>query len=182
MVRSRSETNLNRIFFDLCTSLEVRTTHDHQKTPPRQYHRPLPSLQAIKSNSCSNLNELTPNLAESSSSFASDHTEQLESTKLQPIESTAIPLVPMESTGFTVQTTTSITPQLSFKLFETLTINHSKKSALLDQTPKGNYKSNSLPLTSTPSNTSEDWKQQDFTNRLRNRLKSRGHLRKFFLS
>jgi hypothetical protein len=182
MVRSRSETNLNRIFFDLCTSPEIRRKHGDQPNHQRQYHPPLPSLQPIKSNSCSNINELSDNLNESTSSFASDQAEQHEPvhrTTLQPPgSSTAIPLVPMESTGFTVQAT-AVTTQRSLKLFETGSINHSKTSSLPEQTPKEKKSSTAVPLTPIPS---QDWKQQDFTNRLQNRLKSRGHLRKFFLS
>jgi hypothetical protein len=187
MVRSRSETNLNRIFVDLCTSPEIRTKLSHQRNHQRQYHPPLPTLQPIKSNSCSNINQLEENLnqSSSSSSFTNDQTEQRDTlndlTYLQPPESTAVPLVPMESTGFTVQPTT-FSINHSLKLFETLSVKHWKKSSSHDQTPKDNKKTNTLPLTSNPSNLSQDWKQQDFTNRLQNRLKSRGHLRKFFLS
>jgi hypothetical protein len=84
----------------------------------------------------------------------------------------------MESTGFTVQAT-AVTTQRSLKLFATGSINHSKTSSLPEQTPKEKKSSTAVPLTPIPS---QDWKQQDFTNRLQNRLKSRGHLRKFFLS
>ncbi len=180
MVRSRSETNLNRILIDLCTTPEIRRKHGDQQ---RQYHPPLPTLQPIKSNSCSNINSLTDNLNESTASSVSDEIQQHESVKrttLQPPNPTAaVPLVPMESTGFTV---TSVTAQRSLKLFETLSINNSKKSSGSEQTPKekkNNNNNSAVPLTQKPS---QDWKQQDFTNRLQNRLKSRGHLRKFFLS
>jgi hypothetical protein len=182
MVRSRSETNLNRIFVDLCTSPNLRTKHEHQINYQRQYHPRLPTLQPIKSNSCSNINELTQNLTESTSSIASDQAEQRDSSNVLSPESTAIPLVPMESTGFTVQITNSLTSNRSLKLFETLAINHTNKSLLNDKIPKEDKKNTIIPLTPKSSNTSQDWKQQDFTNRLQNRLKSRGHLRKFFLS
>lgn len=187
MVRSRSETNLNRIFVDLCTSPEIRTKLRHEVKYQRQYHPPLPNLQPIKSNSCSNLNELEQNFTESTSSFASDKNEQrdiVDLNSLRPPQSTNTPLVPMESTGFTVQTTNAVplTPIRSFKLFETLTINHTKKSSTIHPIPKDNIKKPSSTIATNPPNVSEDWKQQDFTNRLQNRLKSRGHLRKFFLS
>ena len=103
MVRSRSETNLNRIFVDLCTSPDQRSTHNQQ----RRFHPPLPNLQTIKSNSCSNLNELV----ESSIS-----NEQEDVNRVQTPDDTTVPLIPMESTGFTVQTTTLTTHQ-SLKLF-----------------------------------------------------------------
>jgi hypothetical protein len=183
MVRSRSETNLNRIFFDLCTTPEIRRKHGDQTNQQRQYHPPLPRLQPIKSNSCSNINELSDNLNESNSSFTSDQTDEqhepVNRTTLQPPKSsTAIPLVPMESTGFTVQAT-AVTAQRSLKLFETSSTNNTKKSPIEESTPKEKKNSTAVPLTQIPS---QDWKQQDFTNRLQNRLKSRGHLRKFFLS
>jgi hypothetical protein len=182
MVRSRSETNLNRIFVDLCTSPDLRTKHEHQINYQRQYHPPLPTLQPIKSNSCSNINDLAENLTESTSSFDSDQVEKGNSSNLLSRESTAVPLTPMESTGFTVPVTTSLTMNHSLKLFETLAINHTNKSLLNEKIPKEDKKSSIIPLTPKLSTTSQDWKQQDFTNRLQNRLKSRGHLRKFFLS
>jgi len=184
MVRSRSETNLNRIFVELCTSPEVRTKHAHQTHYPRQYHPPLPHLQSIKSNSCSNINDLASDLTESTSSFVSDQTEHInpvDLTALQVPTSSTTRLEPKESTGFTVQSTNLIPPKSPLKLFETLTIDHTKVSSSNDKNSK-TKKDNNLSISSNSSNTSQDWKYQDFTNRLQNRLKSRGHLRKFFLS
>jgi hypothetical protein len=176
MVRSRSETNLNRIFIDLCTSPDIRRKHGHQ----RQYHPPLPALQPIKSNSCSNISELEQNLTEASSAN-SVQTEKTDLASLSPTplmrkesDATAIPLVPMESTGFTVQPAPNT--HRSIALFETLSINHLKKPNEQNKTTKYS----SLPINST--NVSQDFKQQDFLSRLQNRLKSRRHLRTVFLS
>jgi hypothetical protein len=185
MVRSRSETNLNRIFIDLCTSPEIRRKHGHQPNDQRQYHPPLPVLQPIKSNSCSNINELASNLTETSSaeSVPTEKRDALDLTSLSPIpltrkksESCAVPLVPMESTGFTVQPTPSNPRPLT--LFETLSINHLKKPL----TNEENQKNKCTSLPSNASTVSQDWKQQDFLSRLQNRLKSRRHLRTLFLS
>ncbi|CAF4378595.1 unnamed protein product, partial [Adineta steineri] len=103
--------------------------------------------------------------------------------------STSIPLTPMESTGFTVQSPPHFTNR-SLSLFETTLVNssvrHHKPQSLLGtqssslEHPPTNNKEIKAP--SFLSQTSNDWKQQDYTNRLRDRLKSRGHLRKFFLS
>lgn len=197
MVRSRSETNLNRIFVDLCTSPDIRTKHKHDNKWKRQYHPPLPNLQPIKSNSCSNIHDLEETFTGSTISFTSDENEQQDipdTPVFQNLESPAIPLVPMESTGFIVQGTNPIpvTPNRSLKLFETLAINHITQSSTTNSKPKSkpksepepesDTKSDILPTPTNPSNILHDWKQQDFTNRLQNRLKSRGHLRKYFLS
>jgi type II secretory pathway pseudopilin PulG len=167
MVHSRSETNLNRIFFDLCTSPDIRNQHSQQRNNQRQYHPPLP-----------NISELRENLTESSTSVDSEQrdipTAMIEE---KSPKSTAIPLAPVESTGFTVQTPSYLTNP-SFKLFETLTINHTKKSSSNQE----NKKNDTVSLPSNSSNISQDWKQQDFANRLQDRLKSRKHLRRFFLS
>ena len=171
MVRSRSETNLNRIFYDLCTSPALRSQHPHQQ---RQYHPPLPKLKPIKSNSCSNLDDLAKNVMSSPRMITTD--DQSDTlTSLSAPKSTAVPLTIMESTGFTFQPL-SVTAQKSISLFETLVINHTETSSTEEKSPPRTV------VQATPSNSSQDWKQQDFTNRLRNRLKSRGHLRKFFLS
>jgi hypothetical protein len=194
MVHSRSETNLNRIFIDLCTSPQIRSKHGHQPNNQRQYHPPLPILKSIKSNSCSNINELEQTCTESLS-CDSDHTEQRDTLDLPSLPpsplvrtdsigssgSASIPLVPMASTGFTVQTASPLVNR-SVPLFGTLSINHPKKPSPSEETSKDNTKTK---LSSSPPNSSalsQDWKQQDFTNRLQNRLRSRGHLRKFFLS
>ena len=176
MVRSRSETNLNRIFVDLCTSPDLRSKVPHQ----RQYHPPLPTLKSIKSNSCSNIDELLQSTVESPPVDV-ERNDLLAPKKSH--QSTSIPLVPMASTGFVLQPT-SPSSQTSLSLFETLTINHTRKTSSLPvASPVHQQPEATLPsLSSTSSNSSQDWKQQDFTSRLRNRLSSRGHLRKFFLS
>lgn len=176
MVHSRSESNLNRIFVDLCTTPENRRKHDQKLGSPRQYHPPLPALQSIKSNSCSNLTAIPP-------ISTTTNLVTLQPPSPSVPSSTAIPLMPIESTGFVVQAP-AIAPQRSLKLFDTWTINHQTKPTVIEENSTiEEVKNNAaVPLTPTPSNTSQDWKQQDFTNRLRNRLKSRGHLRKYFLS
>jgi hypothetical protein len=195
MVHSRSETNLNRIFLDLCTSPEIRRKHGQQENTQRQYHPPLPSLKPIKSNSCSNINEVSQTFDESLL-FDSDQIEQnntLDLETLQPTspmqnvsiesspQSTAVPLVPIESTGFTVPAT-SISTHCSLKLFETLSINHTKKSSSHKPTRQETKKNKSSSLLPNSATTSQDLPQHDFLNRLQDRLKSREHLRKFFLS
>lgn len=194
MVRSRSETNLHRIFIDLCTSPQARSKYEHAKTDQRPHHQPLPPLKTIKSNSCSNIKEIQANsiASPSPSSFENVRDEQndvLDRTTIEtassiqqeiakPRRSTATLLVPMESIGFSVQTTSD----QSLPLFETLTTsNHTVKSSFSPESAKDTkVKSSSLQWHS--STTSGDWKHQDFLNRLQNRLKSRKHLRKFFLS
>jgi len=269
MVRSRSETNLNRIFLDLCTNPELRT-HGHMRHNQRQYNPPLPTLKPIKSISCSDLTKTVQDAVQSSSIDDTqietlDLTIPLQLPQSRSKESiacttlTAASLIPMESTGFTVQISTCSTDR-SISLFETTLTNsteefheqyssfqtkysplqnssnnkkiqtksvtdsteksheqyslfqanhsplqnssHNKKSrtiSVIDPTEKPheqyssfetehsllqnssiNDKNNrTISLITTPSN---DKKQQDYTNRLRDRLKSRGHLRKFFLS
>jgi len=195
MVHSRSETNLNRIFLDLCTSPEIRRKHGQQENTQRQYHPPLPSLKPIKSNSCSNIDEVSQTFNDSLL-FDSDQMEQnntLDLKTLQPIspmqnlsvesssQSTAVPLVPIESTGFTVPTT-SMSTHCSFNLFETLSINHTKKSSSHKPTRQETKKNKFSSLVTNSATTSQDLQQHDFINRLQDRLKSREHLRKFFLS
>lgn len=153
MVHSRSESNLNRIFGDLSTLPDMSQKHEQEKC----HSTSLSVLQPIKSSSCSNIPRDNP----------------IESITLQT-PSTAVPLVPIESTGFVVQSTIA-TAEQSLKLLDTWTINQSKTST--DE--KKNMHDQTVPLSAKPS---EDWKEQDFANRLRNRLKSREHLRKFFLS
>ena len=194
MVHSRSETNLNRIFMDLCTSPAIRRKHGHQANNQRRYHPPLPSLKPIKSNSCSNIDDISQTFTESSS-FNSNQivqnntldlttsppTSPTQKISIEPLQSTTVPLVPIESTGFTVQTT-SLSTHHSLQLFETLSINHTKKSSSHERTPKENTRSTFVSLPTNSATPSQDLEQNDFVNRLQNRLKSRGHLRKFFLS
>ncbi|CAF4360982.1 unnamed protein product [Rotaria socialis] len=195
MVRSRSETNLNRIFIDLCTSPQARRKYKHERNDQQQHHSPLPTLKPIKSNSCSNIKELQPNSIASPSSSSSEsvqdeqndvlHRTTIEPTSIaqqqeivEPQGSTTTLLVPMQSTGFSIQTTT----RHSSPLFETSTIrNHTVKSSFSQESAKDSTtKSSSLQWHS--STASGDLKHQDFLNRLQNRLKSRKHLRKYFLS
>ncbi|CAF1298206.1 unnamed protein product [Rotaria magnacalcarata] len=152
MVRSRSETNLNRIFIDLCTSPQARRKYEHERNDQRQHHPPLPTLKTIKSNSCSNIQELQPDSIASSSpsSFENVQDEQndvLHRTNIEPTpivqqqeivkprESTTTLLVPMQSTGFSIQTTT----HPSSPLFETLAIsNHTFASLPVEETLPAN--------------------------------------------
>lgn len=168
MVRSRSTTNLNRILLDLCTSPDIRRKH---VSPQRHYHPPLPTLKPMRSNSCPNIDEIAQTMTTSSSS----NSDQDRSCS----RATAIPLVPIESLGFTVQGST-LAPNPSLKLFGTTSISHSKQSSAEHKLPDKKKDFLSAPLDSQLA--SEDLQNPDFINRLQNRLKSRGHLRKFFLS
>ena len=185
MVRSRSETNLNRIFVDLCTSPMLRPRHEK----PRQYHPPLPTLKPIRSNSCSNIDVVSDQFAqlktkESAEVECLDLTVPLLPPLLRTsnasIRPTAISLTPMQSTGFIVQPTSLAQTTRPFSLFDTLSINHLNKSSVF--TPLIPTISTEKVLKSTPSNSSNDFKAQDYTKRLRNRLTSREYLRKKFLS
>jgi hypothetical protein len=189
MVRSRSETNLNKIFLDLCTSPDVRSKQVHPKSHQRVYNPPLLTLQAIKSISQPDLTKNSQNEPQSSI-LVNTEAEILDLTTPLPLPPlvrheppttaalTITPLIPMASTGFTVQTTTFINSasisEQEFSSFETQsfplrnTYHHHEK------------KSNDVSLITKTS--SGDKKQQDYTCRLRDRLKSRRHLRKFFLS
>jgi hypothetical protein len=202
MVRSRSEANLNRILFDLCTTPEIRSKHEHIRNNQRQHHPPLPTLKPIRSNSCSDLSKTSQNVIQIPLSSLDDHQtntlDMMTPVRLSPLEpknsiektkSPTVPLMPMESTGFTVQTT-SYFANRSLSLFETTSINTTKKihehsslfkreAALLENSSLDDKPIKTTSLLSTITN---DWKQQDYTSRLRDRLKSRGHLRKFFLS
>lgn len=209
MVHSRSETNLDRIFFDLCTSSEVQCKHKHTGNNRRQHLPPLPTLTSARSNSCSNLNEPLPNSNSqpilSSSSFDDYHTEEREesevpstvqlpaserkeSAQIQTLEH--VPLMPMESQGFTVQAPTYSTNR-SISLFETQVLptiddknkktteqysSFSTQSSIVETVSGDNTKNQ------TSSSSSNEWTNQDYINRLSHRLKSRTHLRKFFLS
>jgi hypothetical protein len=188
MVRSRSETNLNKIFLDLCTSPDVRSKHVDPKSHQRVYN---PPLQAIKSISQPDLTKISQNEPQSSI-LVNTEAETLDLTTPLPLPTlarherpttaalTITPLIPMASTGFTVQTTTFINSasisQQEFSSFET-------QSFPLRNTSHHHHhekKSNEVSLITKTS--SGDKKQQDYTCRLRDRLKSRRHLRKFFLS
>ncbi|UJR37918.1 hypothetical protein I4U23_030605 [Adineta vaga] len=210
MVRSRSETNLNRIFLDLCTSPEIRSKNGHIRNNQRQRHPPLPTLTPIKSNSCSDLTKPLQNtLSPTSTSFDEQQlsppptppssTETLSlpislarpsltaKKSIEPASAPIIPLIPTESTGFVVQSPSYHT-NTSVSLFGTALINtsvrhhgqrsiaHIKSSSLGSKTSI-EQKTAPIPLLSSQI---DDWRQPDYTSRLRDRLKSRGHLRKFF--
>jgi hypothetical protein len=196
MVRSRSETNLKRIFLELCTSPEVRSKNEYIPNNERQYNPPLPPLKPIKSISCTELTNSSPENIQSSST---DDTEMETLDLMTPLQTppkesvvcptfVSIPLSPMESTGFIVQTTCLTDSPVSS--FETTLLNSTEKShkrysslpqrsSSLQDTPSNDKKCKTSSLIQTPSN---DKTHQDYTNRLRDRLKSRTHLRKFFLS
>lgn len=80
MVRSRSQTNLNRIFLDLCTSPSIRSKHLHDQKGQNQQSSTLPRLHAIKSNSCSDLNSLENSMCPLSSN--NNETEQMHRSDL----------------------------------------------------------------------------------------------------
>ncbi len=162
----------------------------------------MPTLKPIRSNSCSDLSKTSQNVIQIPLSSLDDHQtntlDMMTPVRLSPLEpknsiektkSPTVPLMPMESTGFTVQTT-SYFANRSLSLFETTSINTTKKipehsslfkreAASLENSSLDDKPSKTTSLVSTIPN---DWKQQDCTSRLRDRLKSRGHLRKFFLS
>ncbi|UJR08320.1 hypothetical protein I4U23_012591 [Adineta vaga] len=149
MVYSRSATNLNRIFLDLCTSPDVRRKHDNNQ---RHYHPPLPNLKPTRSNSCPNIDEISQNMATSSSS-SNDQIEQ----DLPACRSTAMPLAPIESIGFTVQPTLS-----SLKLFGTFSINQPKKASTDSKLSDTNKKTNFLSLPIDSQLATEDIQNPDF--------------------
>lgn len=234
MVRSRSETHLNRIFLDLCTSPELRSKYGNTRKVQREYNPPLPTLQPIKSVSCTNLTQILQNntrlpVTDDAETEALDLTVPLPPRKRSITHTPPIttPLIPMESTGFLVET-----PRLtnrSATLFETTLLNSvvhaNKKVSFLERkhSPTENTVSNEkqsssfvakcpllqntsnekqsssslvacpvlqntspnekkLKLTSLIAAPSTDKKHQDYTSRLRDRLKARKHLRTFFLS
>lgn len=178
MVRSRSETNLNKIFLNLCTSPEVRSKYNHSISIPQAPYRP---LQPIKSNSCSDLTKLSN--IQISQTLNNDKPEQEtldltvphslpiltknKSNRLQTTNNTR--LVPLESTGFIVQTD--------------LTLNNTNDKPH-QECPLYNssHDENKSKLSSLISTKSNDKKEYDYTHRLRQRLNARKHLRKFFLS
>ena len=118
MVRSRSETNLNNIFLDLCTSPEVRSKCTNTRPPQRASNPPLPALKPIISISHPDLTQISQDDESQSSPLFNIGTDTLDLTSSFPLPSpirrehspatslNATPLSPMESTGFVVQTTT----------------------------------------------------------------------------
>ncbi|CAF1249180.1 unnamed protein product [Rotaria sp. Silwood1] len=186
MVRSRSETNLNRIFIDLCTSPAVRNKFGDQRNNQRQCPSPLPSLKPIKSNSCSNIDELSQQIS-SSLPIENNQKEQKNTVDQatvqqvpvlgnQSVESSgaATPsLAPMESTGFSVQTT-SFPNHHSLTLFETLSISHLRHPSLHRETSK-ETKTKISPVPSNSSTASRDLKHQDFLNRLQDHANNIQH-------
>lgn len=201
MVRSRCQSNSNRIFLDLCTSPALRSKYQQAQNGPGLQNKMLPTLKSMKSNSCSNLVGLSLNMIQPSISGndETDQTEQLERTTDRPlslliakksndsIKSTSIPLVPTESTGFIVQVS-KLSTKRSIPEFNTTSVNHSKindeQSLSLDKQPSLensslNYNNKAVSL---PSTTFKDKKNQDYISRLRHRLNLRGHLRKLFFS
>ena len=194
MVRSRSEASLNKIFLDLCISPEVRSKNPHIRNNhhhhyQRKPYRSLPALQPMKSNSCSDLNKTSEDTSPSTSIDTSE-SDTLDLTvpfqlsplirkgasQIQPI--VINPLVPCESTGFLVQPPTptliSSSPKTATQFL--FCSNHAFRFHNSTYHEKSTI---TLPLTPLPS---VDRKQQDYTSRLRDRLKSRNHLRNHFLS
>lgn len=199
MVRTRSETNLNQIFSTLCDSPEVRPRTQHRRGNP-----PLPLLKPLRSNSCSDLPDATqtdrPKTAEDpiihqsqtldvhSTSFSLPLQRKL---AISPYETTAIRLTPMESTGFNVQTIVSSNCSTS-RLEDSPSPLEKKSSApktriepLVARRPRSQTHNFDFLLNSEP--VSPSWKSldsptSDYTNRLRDRMNSRVHLRKAFLS
>ena len=157
---------------DFCTSPEVRAKQEGITNNPRQYHPPLRTLKAIKSISSSDLSKSMQNV-----SLDENQTKTSNLTipnQLPPSEqkqsainktSNAVPLTPIESRDDTIQPLPD-TRNSPVSLLETPT------KEIFE-----NIKSSSMTYA-----TSGNLKQQDYTHRLRDRLLSRGHLRKSFLS
>lgn len=190
MVRSRSETSLNRIFYDLYLSPEARSKHQHTRSQnQRKSEPPLPTLKPIKSISCSDLtqaleNPSVPSFIDESESETLDLTIPL---KLPPLTRKGglhvrpppiTTLVPIESTGFVIQPT-------STTLINSATKASTHPSSIPVHPPQFHssfhYEKSHATLPASPTSP-VDKKQQDYTSRLRDRLKSRNHLRTFFLS
>lgn len=189
MVRSRSETTLNRIFYDLYLSPELQSKHEHtQRQDQRRSEPPLPTLKPIKSISCSDLTEEVKKVSASSSTHESE-SETLDLTipwKLPPLTrkgglevqpAPISPLMPSESMGFVTQSTTTLinSAAKSSTHISTLPIHSSQLHSSF------HYEKFHSTLPASPTSP-VDKKQQDYTSRLRDRLKSRNHLRTFFLS
>ena len=187
MVRSRSETNLNNIFLDLCTSAEIRKNCEHLRKNQRRWNPPLPTLTPIKSSSCSDLTKISQDYHRSSFVNTPDD-ETLDLITSPPLptlarkntpvvqKSSATPLIPMESTGFTIQRSSLINSDdrssERYSFFRT-------ESYPMQSTCSYQPRKETMPLTTIPS---DDKKEQDYTHRLSDRLKARRHLRNFFLS
>ncbi|CAF3748393.1 unnamed protein product [Rotaria sordida] len=190
MVRSRSQTNLNKIFLDLCTSPEVRSKHVHTQNTQRKYH---PTLKSIKSRSCSDLSNLSEDTFQSSSSSSSNNNQIQETPKLNnTIRHRLLPLgprkaiisktsnvnsvTPMESTGFAIQTPTSPRDD-SMSLLQTTLKNSTDKSHeyyssfSIQPSLIGNsysyHKDETQSLSITMLN---DWTLQDKQNRLKDQI------------
>ena len=129
MVRSRSETNLNRIFLNLCTSPQLRPKNGHQ-TNQREHNPPLPHLQPIKSVSCTDLTNIQADhqlsCINENESEDLDLLTPLPVSSKEPMTPSTIPLSSMESTGFIVQSGTSILNRSPFS-FETTLLNTTEK-------------------------------------------------------
>ena len=190
MVRSRSETNLNRIFYDLYLSPEARSKHQHIRSQDqRKSEPPLPTLKPIKSISCSDLTQASENPI-APPSIDESELESLDLTiplKLPPLTrkgglqvrpAAITPLVPIESTGFAIQ-------PIPTTLINSATKVSTHLSAIPIHSPQFHssfhYEKSHATLPASPTSP-VDKKQQDYTSRLRDRLKSRNHLRTFFLS
>ena len=132
MVRTRSEEKLNDIFLHLCTSPEIRVKFSNTR-----YHLPLPTLKPIKSNSCSDLTEIEQTHMTDGKPTEDSDTLDLTTTfyftlhEQKTVKDRArfnyIPLTSMESTGFTLQSS-SYTANRSFSLFGSPLTNNSETS------------------------------------------------------
>ena len=158
MVRSRSATNIDRILFDLCTSPEIRSAHRHTQTEQRQYHLPLPNIRDIHFHSDSELNNRS-NTIQMGLSPPHDRPEPW-----RPVEFT-FPRLPLPSTPM---------PIMNPKGDNDALVTNSLPLPRLDY--------NQQPATVIPLNSATACKHDDHLARLRDRLNSRQHLRKLFLS
>lgn len=111
MVRSRSETNLNRIFIDLCTSPNVRRKFDGQVKNRTKVHSQLPTLQPIRSNSCSKIDDFSTAILPPLSVQSAQEDENV----LQPVK---FQLTPLTRTNLPYNTLPSTTTPTSAFLFQ----------------------------------------------------------------
>ncbi|CAF3438471.1 unnamed protein product [Rotaria sp. Silwood1] len=159
-------------------SPEVRSKHEHIQNNQRQY---LPTLKLIKSNSCSDVCGLAQNLLQSESfdddqieeTKELDNTTRFSSLPLEPREapirkkSNAYSLVPMESTGFTIQTSTHSTDclgaSIETKLTNSADKSHESYQLLYTQSSlvKTSFSYNEDKTTSLPPTMLHDWKSQN---------------------
>ena len=198
MVRSRSETKLNDIFLDLCISPKNRVKNGHAHS-----YAPLPPLKPIRSNSCS---DLTQSVRDAIQTPLTNNTKAVEDTDTLDLTSTfyttlherknpeerprlqSTPLAPLESTGFTLQPPT-------FGMNRSVSLFGSPPRSTLQSSTTRPYASidrefslcddpfhEETAADALPSPTSSDWNPPDYTHRLSDRMRSRAHLRKFFLS